>query len=136
MHAGALRALEFDRIVEAAARVLGCRAAAIRLLDRGRSQVEFAASWGLSETYRDEVPEEFAKSTLDRDTLRDGVVHVEKHPEIFSSARSIVLGDPDPDFPLEAGFITMDGVKHDAHRKVIQPVAAPRNIGFLEPLIR
>jgi signal transduction histidine kinase len=66
-----------DRIVEAAARVLGCRAAAIRLLDRVRSQVEFAASWGLSETYRDEVPEEFAKSTLDQDTLRDGVVHVE-----------------------------------------------------------
>jgi len=66
-----------DRIVEAAARVLGCRAAAIRLLDRVRSQVEFAASWGLSETYRDEVPEEYAKSTLDQDTLRDGVVHVE-----------------------------------------------------------
>jgi len=66
-----------DRIVEAAARVLGARAAAIRLLDRVRSQVEFAASWGLSETYRDEVPEEYAKSTLDQDTLRDGVVHVE-----------------------------------------------------------
>ena len=79
-----------DRIVEAAARVLGCRAAAIRLLDRVRSQVEFAASWGLSETYRDEVPEEYAKSTLDQDTLRDGVVHVEDvehdarvwHPEL------------------------------------------------------
>ena len=79
-----------DRIVEAAARVLGCRAAAIRLLDRVRSQVEFAASWGLSETYRDEVPGEFAKSTLDQDTLREGVVHVEDvardarvwHPEL------------------------------------------------------
>jgi signal transduction histidine kinase len=79
-----------DRIVEAAARVLGCRAAAIRLIDNVRSQVEFAASWGLSETYRDEVPEEFAKSTLDQDTLREGVVHVEDvahdarvwHPEL------------------------------------------------------
>ena len=30
----------------------------------------------------------------------------------------------------------MDGVRHDAHRKVTQPVAAPRNITFLEPLIR
>ncbi len=30
----------------------------------------------------------------------------------------------------------MDGPRHDAHRKVVQPVAAPRNIVFLEPLIR
>ena len=56
--------------------------------------------------------------------------------EIFSSARSIVVGDPDPDFPLEAGFITMDGPRHLAHRKVVQPVAAPRNLKLLEPLIR
>jgi signal transduction histidine kinase len=65
-----------DRIVEAAARVLTCKAAAIRLIDRSRSLVEFAASWGLSETYRDEVPGEYARSVLDQDTLRDGVVHV------------------------------------------------------------
>jgi cytochrome P450 len=64
------------------------------------------------------------------------VTHVEKHPEIFSSARSIVVGDPDPDFPLGGGFITMDGPRHDDHRKVVQPVAAPRNIAFLEPLVR
>lgn len=64
------------------------------------------------------------------------VVHVEKNPEIFSSARSIVVGDPDPSFPLEAGFITMDGPRHDAHRRVVQPVASPRNLVFLEPLIR
>ena len=56
--------------------------------------------------------------------------------ETDSSAHSIVLGDPPPDFPLEAGFITLDGARHDAHRKVVQPVAAPRNIGFLEPLMR
>ena len=30
----------------------------------------------------------------------------------------------------------MDGARHDAHRKVVQPVAAPRNITFLEPLVR
>ena len=73
-----------DRIVEAAARVLGCRAAAIRLIDSVRSQVEFAASWGLSEMYRGEVPDEYAKSTLDQDTLREGVVHVE---DVASDAR-------------------------------------------------
>ena len=69
-------------------------------------------------------------------TRYDDVVHVEKNPEIYSSARSIVVGDPDPDFPLEAGFITMDGARHDAHRKVVQPIASPRNLVVLEPLIR
>jgi signal transduction histidine kinase len=75
-----------DRIVEAAARVLTCKAAAIRLIDQNRSLVEFAASWGLSETYRDEVPGEYAKSMLDQDTLREGVVHVrdvERDPRIW-----------------------------------------------------
>ncbi len=47
-----------------------------------------------------------------------------------------MVGDPDPGFPLEAGFITMDGPRHDAHRKVVQPVVAPRNLKHLEPLIR
>jgi cytochrome P450 len=64
------------------------------------------------------------------------IVHVEKDPEVYSSARSIVVGDPDPSFPLEAGFITMDGPRHDAHRAVVQPVASPRNLRVLEPLIR
>jgi signal transduction histidine kinase len=84
-----------DRIVEAAARVLTCKAAAIRLIDQSRSLVEFAASWGLSETYRDEVPGEYARSTLDQDTLRDGVVHVTDvehdpriwHPELVRDER-------------------------------------------------
>ena len=42
-------------------------------------------------------------------TRYDDVVTVEKNPEIYSSTRSIVVGDPDPAFPLSAGFITMDG---------------------------
>ena len=65
--------------------------------------------------------------------------HVEKNPEIFSSARSIVVGDPDPDFPLEAGFITMDGARHEAHRKVVQPVAVaaqPRLARAADPRAR
>jgi cytochrome P450 len=69
-------------------------------------------------------------------TRYEDVVHVEKKPEVYSSARSIVVGDPDPSFPLEAGFITMDGARHDAHRAVVQPVASPRNLTVLEPLIR
>jgi cytochrome P450 len=30
----------------------------------------------------------------------------------------------------------MDGPRHDAHRKVVQPVSSPRNLKKLEPLIR
>ena len=43
-------------------------------------------------------------------TKYEDVIHVEKHPEIFSSARSIVVGIPIPTFPLGGGFITMDGL--------------------------
>ncbi len=69
-------------------------------------------------------------------TKFDDIVHVDKHHELFSSERSIVIGDPDPDFPVEAGFITMDPPRHDEQRKVAQPVVAPRNLALLEPLIR
>jgi cytochrome P450 len=69
-------------------------------------------------------------------TRYDDVVLVEKDPATYSSARSIVIGDPDPEFPMEAGFITMDGTRHMAHRRVVQPVASPRNLTVLEPLIR
>jgi cytochrome P450 len=96
--------------------------------------------WGYFERLRKEDPVHYcAESEFGpywSVTRFDDIVYVEKNPETFSSARSIVVGDPDPDFPLEAGFITMDGPEHDAHRKVAQPVAAPRNLKLLEPLIR
>jgi cytochrome P450 len=96
--------------------------------------------WGYFERLRKEDPVHYcAESEFGAYwsvTCFDDIIHVEKNHEIFSSARSIVVGDPDPDFPLEAGFITMDGPRHDAHRKVVQPVAAPRNLKLLEPLIR
>jgi cytochrome P450 len=96
--------------------------------------------WGYFERLRKEDPVHYCPRSdfgpYWSVTKYDDVVQVEKNPELFSSARSIVVGDPDPSFPLEAGFITMDGPQHDAYRKVVQPVAAPRNIVFLEPLIR
>ena len=69
-------------------------------------------------------------------TKFDDVVYVEKNPELFSSTGSIIIGDPDPEFPREPSFITMDGPRHDAHRKVCQPPVSPRNLALLEPLIR
>ncbi len=96
--------------------------------------------WGYFERLRKEDPVHYRADSefgpFWSVTRYDDIVHVEKNHEIFSSAHSIVIGDPDPDFPLEAGFITMDGPRHDAHRKVVQPVASPRNLKVLEPLIR
>jgi cytochrome P450 len=96
--------------------------------------------WGYFERLRNEDPVHYcAESEFGpywSVTRFDDILYVEKNPEIFSSARSIVVGDPDPDFPLEAGFITMDGPRHIAHRKVAQPVAGPRNLKRLESLIR
>jgi cytochrome P450 len=96
--------------------------------------------WGYFERLRNEDPVHYcAESEFGpywSVTRYDDIVHVEKNHEIYSSARSIFLSDPDPEFPLEGGFITMDGPKHDAHRQVVQPVAAPRNLKVLEPLIR
>jgi cytochrome P450 len=101
---------------------------------------EHDAHWGYFERLRAEDPVHYCAQSKDGPywsvTKHADVVTVEKDPEVFSSARSIVLPDPEPDFPLEAGFITMDGPRHDAHRKVVQPVAAPRNLANLEPLIR
>ena len=96
--------------------------------------------WGYFERLRKEDPVHYcAESEFGpywSVTKFDDIVEVEKNPEIYSSAHSIVVDDPDPEFPLEAGFITMDGDRHTAHRKVVQPVTSPRNLNTLEPLIR
>ena len=96
--------------------------------------------WGFFERLRKEDPVHYCAESEYGPywsvTRYDDIVHVEKNPEIYSSAHSIFLSDPPPDFPLEGGFITMDGPEHDAQRKVVQPVVAPRNLKTLEPLIR
>ncbi len=96
--------------------------------------------WGYFERLRKEDPVHYCAESLEGPfwsvTRFDDIVHVEKHDEIFSSAGSIVVSDPDPEFPLEAGFITMDGERHQAHRKVVQPAVGPRNLKRFEPLIR
>ena len=96
--------------------------------------------WRFFERLRDEDPVHYcAQSEFGpywSVTRFEDIVTVEKDPETYSSARTITIADPDPIFPLEAGFITMDGPKHDAHRKVVQPVLSPRNLVVLEPLIR
>ncbi|HKK52118.1 MAG TPA: cytochrome P450 [Myxococcota bacterium] len=96
--------------------------------------------WGYFERLRKEDPVHYCAEGEEGPywsvTRYDDIVYVEKNPEIFSSEPTIVLPDPDPDFPLQAGFISMDGPRHDAQRKVVQPVSSPRNLKKLEPLIR
>jgi len=96
--------------------------------------------WGYFERLRKEAPVHFcAESDFGpywSITKFKDIVEIEKLPEIFSSEMSITIADPDPEFPLAAGFITMDGPRHDRHRKTVQPVASPRNLTRLEPLIR
>jgi len=96
--------------------------------------------WGYFERLRKEAPVHYCADSPDGAfwsvTKYDDIVYVEKNPELFSSEPTIVIPDPDPEFPLQAGFITMDGPGHDAHRKVVQPVSSPRNLKKLEPIIR
>ena len=58
-----------DRLVESATRVLDCKGAAIRLLDRERGQVAFVATYGLSEKYLEKVPQDFRRARLDQATM-------------------------------------------------------------------
>ena len=65
-----------DRFVESASRVIGCKGAAIRLLDPTRSRVTFAATYGLSREYLETVPVEYDRAHLDQATMRGGAVFV------------------------------------------------------------
>jgi signal transduction histidine kinase len=69
-----------DQFVESATRVLGCKGAAIRLLNPARSEMEFAASYGLSDDYMDKVPVEYRRARLDQDTLAGDALFVNDAP--------------------------------------------------------
>lgn len=96
--------------------------------------------WGYFERLRLEDPVHYCSKSPDGPfwsvTTYDDIVTMEKDAETFSSDRSITLADPEPDFPLSPGFIAMDGERHNRHRKTVKPVAAPRNLRNLEPVIR
>jgi len=68
-------------------------------------------------------------------TKFEDIVYVEQNHEIFSSEWGIVLGDRAEDFNT-VNFISMDPPKHDAQRKAVQGVVAPRNLVELEGTIR
>jgi len=79
-----------SRLVESAARVLDCKGAAIRLLDRERKQVAFAATYGLSDQYVEKVPQDFRRARLDQATMAGEPLFVNdaaEDPRIWSQSR-------------------------------------------------
>ncbi|MBM7422127.1 cytochrome P450 [Spongiibacter marinus] len=68
-------------------------------------------------------------------TRFEDIVAVDTNHEVFSAEPFIMIGDPEPDLPLE-NFIAMDPPKHDVQRAAVQPVVAPRNLSAMEGLIR
>jgi cytochrome P450 len=66
------------------------------------------------------------------------IIEVEVNHRVFSSA-SALGGITIMDRPIELElpmFIAMDPPKHDAQRKVVQPIVAPGNLANFEPVIR
>jgi cytochrome P450 len=97
--------------------------------------------WGYFERLRKEAPVHYCADSAYGPywslTTFDDIVYVEKNPEIFSSQPNVTIVDPPPEAMTKgAGFISMDGKRHDDHRKVVQPVSSPRNLKHLEPLVR
>jgi len=68
-------------------------------------------------------------------TKYNDIMAVDTDHQRFSSEPSIVLFDPEEDFPLPM-FIAMDPPKHDVQRKTVSPIVAPNNLANLEPIIR
>jgi signal transduction histidine kinase len=65
-----------NRLAEATARALNCKAAAIRLLDRTGSHLELGGAFGLSEEYKDKAPIEVARARVDQEALSGSTVLV------------------------------------------------------------
>ncbi|MGO9421511.1 cytochrome P450 [Roseiarcus sp.] len=71
-------------------------------------------------------------------TKHKDIVDVEVNHRVFSSSSTlggIVLRDRPADLELPM-FIAMDPPKHEAQRKVVQPIVSPENLDNLKDLIR
>jgi cytochrome P450 len=66
------------------------------------------------------------------------IMHVETHPEIYSSEAKLG-GISITDRPMEfrrSSFISMDPPRHDEQRKVVSPIVAPANLNNMSGIIR
>jgi signal transduction protein with GAF and PtsI domain len=71
-------------IVENAAKILGMKAASIRLLNEEKKTLQLRAAYGLSKAYLEKGPVELEKSIVDRDCLQCKIVSV---PDIKKDKR-------------------------------------------------
>jgi cytochrome P450 len=68
-------------------------------------------------------------------TKHKDIIAVEVNHKAFSSLDGITLRDRPPGLELPM-FIAMDPPKHEAQRKVVQPIVSPDNLANFEGLIR
>lgn len=95
--------------------------------------------WGYFDRLRKEAPVHYCEQSEFGPywsvTDYESIMKVNTTHQIFSSETGITIGDQREDFILPM-FIAMDQPKHDHQRKVVNPVAAPRNLQEMEGLIR
>ena len=82
--------------------------------------------------FRQEVEE---LGTVWNVTKYQDIMAVDTDHETYSSEGSIVVTDQEEDFPLPM-FIAMDPPRHDAQRREVNGVVAPRNLAMMEETIR
>jgi len=95
--------------------------------------------WGYFERLRREDPVHYCADSMFGPywsiTKYNDIMEVEINHKVFSSQGNITLRDQDADFQLPM-FIAMDPPKHDAQRKVVNPIVAPDNLAKMENTIR
>jgi cytochrome P450 len=95
--------------------------------------------WPYFERLRKEAPVHYCPDSQNGPfwsvTKYNDIMQVDTSHQVFSSEPSIVLVDPEEEFPLPM-FIAMDPPKHDVQRKTVSPIVAPDNLAKLEPIIR
>ncbi|MCW2555309.1 MAG: cytochrome, partial [Mycobacterium sp.] len=70
-------------------------------------------------------------------TRYDDVFHASRHPEIFSSAQGIVIGDQSPELAQYFGsMIALDDPRHTRLRNIVRSAFTPRVLTRIEDSVR
>ena len=70
-------------------------------------------------------------------TRYDDVFHASRHPEIFSSAQGITIGDQTPELAEYFGsMIAMDDPRHTRLRNIVRSAFTPRVLARIEDSVR
>ncbi len=135
-----------------ATRVNGAAPAEVPLSDIDLSSWDF---WGLDDDVRDgtfatlrrEAPVSYHESFVGEEftpgaghwalTRHDDVFYASRHPEIFSSAGGITIGDQTPELAEYFGsMIAMDDPRHTRLRNIVRSAFTPRVLALLEDSVR